>query len=611
MLSWLFGKRRASAAGSDGARTLFQEGTALAQGGRLEEAIGALRRAVELAPALAEAHFNLGSACRDLGRPQEALIAYRRAVALVPRSADAHLALGALLREQGSLDEAAACLRRAIELAPANADAHLELGHLLTAIGEWREARAAFRRASELRPELAAARWAAAMAEIPALDEGQPAERRAAFAAALEALERWFREARPPEAFRAVAVHQPFFLAYQEAQNRDLLARYGALCAQLMAPWQRSAGLAAPAARARGGRIRVGIVSAHVANHSVWNALGRAWVERLERGRFEVAVFHLGAAEDGETRFARERADAYHAGRRSFESWARAIHASRPDVLLYPEVGMDATTAKLAALRLAPVQAASWGHPETTGLPTIDHYLSAAALEPPGAQANYTERLEVLPGLGCWLEPSRARTDREALPLAGEARVRLVCPGMPFKYAASYDGLLVEIARRVPAAQLVFFRNRPENLSRKLEARLRRRFAEAGLELESHVTFVPWQSLEKFRGVLASADIYLDTVGFSGFNTAVHALECELPVLTREGRFLRGRLASGLLRHAGLDDLVAPSDERYVELAVELASDARRREALRRQVRERCRRLYADPAPLDALQEFLARAAGR
>ena len=45
--------------------------------------------------------------------------------------------------------------------------------------------------------------------------------------------------------------------------------------------------------------------------------------------------------------------------------------------IVYPELGMDVTSFALAALRLAPVQAATWGHPETTGLPTIDYFLSA------------------------------------------------------------------------------------------------------------------------------------------------------------------------------------------------------------------------------------------
>ena len=51
---------------------------------------------------------------------------------------------------------------------------------------------------------------------------------------------------------------------------------------------------------------------------------------------------------------------------------------------------------------------------------------------------------------------------------------------------------------------------------------------------------------------------------------AVQALECGLPIVAREGRFLRGRLGSGVLRHLGLDELVASSDDAYVELAVAL-----------------------------------------
>lgn len=613
MLRWLLGRKRPAVAPPRSAQALFQEGTALAQSGRLQEAIAALRLAAELKPDFAEAYFNLGSAYRDLGEPEEALAAYRRVAELVPQFAGAHFEVGVLLLEKGALDDAAASLRRTLALDAANAEARLQLGHVLTAMGEWREAVAEFQRAIDLRPDFAAARWAATMAQIPAIDDADsdPAERRAAFSAHLEALERWFGEAHPPEAFRAVAVHQPFYLAYQESSNRELLGRYGRLCARLMAEWQQTAGLAPRTARAGSGRIRVGVVSAHVSNHSVWNALARGWVDRLDRRRFEIAVFHLGTGDDRETDFARQRADAYEEGRRPFEAWAQAIYESRADVLLYPEIGMDATTAKLASLRLAPVQAASWGHPETSGLPTIDCYLSAAGLEPENAQENYTEKLEALPGLGCWVEPTRVQGDVRAVPgLEPHAeRPLLVCAGTPFKYSARHDVLLVEIARRLPAGRLVFFRGRPEHLSRKLEQRLRRRFAAAGLDFERQVLFLPWQSLEGFRAVLSRADVYLDSVGFSGFNTALQAVECDLPIVTREGRFMRGRLASGILKRLDLGELVAPSDASYVELAVALAGDRQRREHLRQAIRERRDRLYRDPAPIEALQDFLERAA--
>lgn len=599
----------------DLAAEAFHEGTRLAQSGRLDEAILALTRAVALRPELAEAHFNLGSAYRDRGNRAAALDAYKNALALRPSWADAELAVGSVLRELGKLDEAVEHLARAIALQPDCAEAHQELGNARTAMGDWREALEHFGRAAALSPEDPKPRWALAMAQIPAIEEpgAEVGERRAAFASELLRLEQCLAMRERVQDAQAVATHQPFFLAYQELDNRELLRRYGRLCVELMARWQRSAGLAPPRG-ARHGPIRVGIVSAHVYNHSVWTVLTRGWLERLARRRFlrrryELHLFYLGEREDDETALARARAARFYRGQRAFGEWARLIHDARLDVLIYPEVGMDATSAKLAAMRLAPVQAASWGHPDTTGFPTIDYYLSAAVLEPADAPANYTEMLELLPGTGCWLprieRPAAAPTEA----LGG--RPILVCAGTPFKYTARHDRIFTAIAARAPGARLIFFRGAPAALSRKLEGRLRLAFGAAGLSYDRHVAFLPWQALPSFRGLLANADLYLDSVGFSGFTTALQALECGLPVLAYEGRFLRGRLASGLLRHLGLDELVARSEDEYIELAVALAGDGARRAHLRNRIARSRDRLYEDLAPVNALEGFLERVVQR
>jgi predicted O-linked N-acetylglucosamine transferase (SPINDLY family) len=77
-------------------------------------------------------------------------------------------------------------------------------------------------------------------------------------------------------------------------------------------------------------------------------------------------------------------------------------------------------------------------------------------------------------------------------------------------------------------------------------------------------------------------------------------------VVTIEGRFLRGRLASGILRRMALDELVASGPEQYVELAVRLARNADRREAVRRRIREARPLLFGDLEPIRALEDFLA-----
>ena len=597
--------------GMRSSRDEFERGTAAVQAGRMEEGIVALKRALELDPSLPGAHFNLGAAYRSLGNPDEALAAFRRAAEVAPTFAEAHLNIGSVLREQRELEQAECSLKAALALKPDLPEALLELGNVHRGTGDWRAALEDFRRAVSVDPGFARARWAAAVAQVPALDDSDAdrEERRRAFARELEALEAWFAASLRPDAADAVAVQQPFFLAYHEVSNRELLARYGRLCASIMQRWQHAAGLPAPRRRGRGARIRVGFVSAHIYHHSVWSALLRGWLQRLDRERFEVHLFHLSARRDAETELAASLAASLHQGKGGFESWARFIHGCQLDVLVYPEIGMDATTAKLASMRLAPVQATSWGHPETSGLPTIDHYLSARALEPADAQANYTEALELLPGTGCWLpRPASPARDVPA-PQVAEAKIRMICAGAPFKYAAAHDALFVEIARRVPGGRLVFFRSWPEALSLRLERRLRAAFDKAGLPFDRHAVFLPLQEGPAFRALLAASDLYLDTLGFSGFNTALQAVSVDLPVVTREGRFMRGRLASGMLRHIGMDELVAGSDAAYVDLAVALANDAERRQRMRERLRAARERLFEDEAPVRALEEFFVRVA--
>ncbi len=606
MLKRLFG---AKAAAPDSAEACFRLGSELAQSGQLDQAIALLRRAVELAPQGAPAYHNLASAYRDRGDAPSALAAYREAARLDPRFPEAHYGVGLMLMGERRYDEALASLRRAIELNPRFAEARLQAGNAHMGLGDWQAALGEFKAAVDARPDYAEARWARAMSQLPAVYSfgTDPAERRHAFAAQLDALCKWFAATRRPDAYLAVGVHQPFYLAYQETANRELLAKYGALCASLMGAWQSQAGLAPPALRQGAqsrSKPRIGIVSAHVHDHSVWTALVRGWVERLAAAN-DLHIFHLGATQDAETALARRRAARFDAGPRPFDAWAHAIHGAQLDLILYPEIGMDATTAKLASLRLAPVQAASWGHPETSGLPTIDYYLSAQGLEPAEAQANYTEKLVALPNLGCWLVPGKEESAKPPALDVQSDEVLLLCPGNAFKYAPHHDQLFAAIARRVPRSRLLFFRTRPEPLAEKLRERLRESFRRAGVDFERQVVFLPWQSRGAFRALLRRADLYLDTLGFSGFNTVVHALECGLPVVAREGRFLRGRLASGVLRHLALDELVAESDEAYVELAATLAADRERRQALRKLIEAGRERLYRDPAPLDALQRFV------
>src|SRR5262245_37279973 len=69
-------------------------------------------------------HYNLGAALADKGRLDEAIACYRKAIEIAPKDARAHHNLAAALAGKGQLDEAIASYRKAIELNPKSAAAH-------------------------------------------------------------------------------------------------------------------------------------------------------------------------------------------------------------------------------------------------------------------------------------------------------------------------------------------------------------------------------------------------------------------------------------------------------------------------------------------------------
>ena len=609
---------------------------------REDEAVQQLSAALKIEPTLAQAHVELANLQRSRGRVDEAVDHYQRALASQPDHVDALNNLGSLMRERGRLAEAAQRLERARQLRPDLAvvaynlglvrvdqrrwaeaygllrefadthpkddDAQYWLGNAAMALGHVFEARKAYQAALRLHAGFLQARWGVAMSQLPAVPQSA-AEQDAAvesFRRELAKMKTWFRANPGAEGQHAVGAQQPFYLAYIPRNHRATLADYGALCNSLMSAWARRIGVPKPAP-AGGAKCRVGIVSAHLHSHSVWHAIVRGWVEHLDPAKFELHLFHTGGARDAETEWAARRTARLSQGLGDWTTWAKTISDTRLDVLIYPEIGMDSTTTRLAALRLAPVQLASWGHPITTGLPTIDGYLSAEALEPDGAAAHYSEKLIRLPRLGCCYRPFGSQAtlpDLAALGISPADKV-LLCAGTSFKYAPKDDALLVEIARRCAPCKLVFFRAEPVSLSELLETRLRKAFEAAGVAFDDAVRFIPWQSQSAFFGLLDRADVFLDSVGFSGFNTAMQAIERGTPIVAWEGEFMRGRFASAILREAGLDEWVADTSDGYVERVARLCSEPGLRDRVKRQIAQARATLFDDRAAVAALGEQL------
>ncbi len=568
-------------------------GNILQEQGMLDDAVAAYGRALSYKPNYAEAQGNLANVFKMQGKLAEAVAAYGRALAQKPHYAEAHNNLGIALLQQGKTDEAVASFERAVFHRPGYAEAHSNLGHALAEQGMREKALGSYAQALALKPDYAEARLGLATAAIP-LFAGSVADSvgaSEAFSHSLQDLTAW-DAAHPGQLGKSVGVAQPFYLAYRPYDATGLLSRYGDLvCGAAAAHW---APMMAEARRDRThaaqDRLRIVVVSGQVRHHPVWNVILRGILAHIDRRRFEISIFHTGPLLDAETAWARAHVDHFVQGPRSMKGWLREIALARPDVIFYPEVGMDPAAGALAALRLAPVQIAGWGHPVTTGLPSIDLFVSGELLEGQGAERHYREKLVRLPGTGVCTELAVVPVQPWEGPDRSDTVVRFALCQQPIKFDPADDALLVRIAKAAGPSE--FWLVAPHKLhwaTARLRDRLAAAFRAEGLDPDTYLRVTPWLPHEQFLGFLDEMDIFLDCQAFSGYTTAWQAIHRGLPIVTQEGEFLRQRLAAGVLRQIGVTEGIAASAAEYVETAVRWAEECRqselwavRREALRR-----------------------------
>jgi tetratricopeptide (TPR) repeat protein len=186
----------------------FERGRAHGEAEKHKDALGAFKRAIQLRPDYAEAHYALGVTLSRLGSYIEALDAYADAVRLMPHHRNARLYLGKTYTVLGKHDEAIETYLKLLELVPDNVeayallgysyqekgmnhsaikayeeaiiinpgyvDAYLMLGGLYVKFGNYEEALKAWKRAVEVSPEHAEARFRLGVLYL-ALGDGEAA----------------------------------------------------------------------------------------------------------------------------------------------------------------------------------------------------------------------------------------------------------------------------------------------------------------------------------------------------------------------------------------------------------------------------------------------------
>lgn len=391
-----------------------------------------------------------------------------------------------------------------------------------------------------------------------------------------------------------------FYLAYQAHNVVESQSKYANLVHQIMAAnypqWVQPRQMPP---LPENGKIRVGYISSYLYAYSgtLWLT---GWLRYADTHKVEIYCYHTGNDTDLITEQFREYSDVFRHIPHSLEAVAKQVIEDKLHILVFPEIGMDAPTIQLAALRLAPVQCSAWGHPVTSGLPTIDYFISSELMEPENAELHYSETLVKLPNIGVsYPKPTVGELNNSRLDFdLGEDAVIYLCCQAPFKYLPQYDFILAEIALRVPQALFIFPRG---ELLRK---RLKRAFAAVSLDSEDYCLFRAIPTRQEYIAINFLADVFLDTFTWSGGNTSLEAIACNLPIVTCPGEFMRGLHAYSFLKMLGVTDTIAQNEEEYIQIAVNLGLDSEWRRDVAQRMSQRHDHLFDDKLCVRALEGF-------
>jgi predicted O-linked N-acetylglucosamine transferase (SPINDLY family) len=588
------------------AQAHYSLGNALREQGKSDEAIASYHHAIRIKPDYAEAYCNLGVALKQEGNRDEAITAYRNAIRIKPAHAKAHSNLGTALCEQGNLEEALAVLRKAISIEPRNAEAYSNLGNALKEQGKLDEAVAAYTEAIRIKPDLAEthSNLGVALHEQGKLEQAVTAYREALrlkpdhaeghsnLGNALnlqgkrdEAIAAYREAIRIQPDFAGTFSNLLFALNYDDRLTADQL--FATHC-----EWDERYGRHAvrPSSHANSRlaerRLKVGYVSPDFRRHSV-----AYFLEPLLRAHDHEAVELFCYAEvarpDAVTHHLRSFADHWllTVGM-SDGSLAQRISADGIDIL----VDLAGHTARnrlcVFARKPAPVQVTWLGYPNTTGAASIDYRLVDAITDPQGTCDTLASEtlIRVPDGFLCYA-PLIDAPPPFAPPSQASGVITFGSFNNPAKTSAATLDVWAALLGRLPASRLLL-KGLPfaDGASR---AACLARLGERGVAAERVDLVERLPGNAAHLSAYQRLDIALDPFPYNGTTTTCEALWMGVPVVTRMGERHASRVSASLLSQVGLTDLIAGSDEEYVEIALALAHDPGRLRDLRYSLRPR------------------------
>jgi protein O-GlcNAc transferase len=536
---------------------------------RLADAEAYYRAAIKLSPTYIEAYNNLGYSLGQLGRVEDAARCFRDALAIDPSHVGVLINYGNLLREQGMPEEALPYLATAAAVLPTSASGQNNLGNAYKDLGQLDEAIATYRRALLLAPKSAEVHSNLGIV-LQKIGDIQSAT--ASFRRALDlrpTSSNAYRNLLSALLFDPDATPAVIFAEHQ---------RFGKTFAQ---PPYKPAFTNSPDPDRP---LRLGFVSFDFHDHPVARNL-MPLLGNFDRSAFKIFLYTANAVEDAVTTEIRNMADGWHTiVNDSDEAAADRIQSDAIDVLFLLAGRFDRNRPLIATYRPAPIQV-SFHDPATSGLDTIDYLVSDSYLTPRRRDEQFTERVLCLPHF--YVHPPLVSAPPvEKSPFRENGYITFGSCNKPSKLNDTVLRIWADLLNRVPNSRLLL-KYRNQFTSPAVQARVSRIFAAAGVDPGRIRMFGELESFSRHLRTYNAIDIALDSFPFSGSTTTFEALWMGVPVVTIAGRGMAARWTASMLHALKMDELVSATPAGYVELASGLAADRPKLEQIRASLRQR------------------------
>ena len=567
------------------------------ENGRYQHAIEYFEKILSQNPAAADAYCNLGMAYYNLGDHEAAVRFLEEALRFRPNYPEALNNLGNLYWELKDEDKSIRYLNRAITQDPNFADGYKNLAEKLWSLGDAEMASAYYQRALHLK-SVDAWRLRSTIIMPPiyhSMKEVQKYRRR--MTNGITDLLQQDLDVKN----HVDDIGPNFFSAYQGENDIDIQKNLARVFRSANIPNRRKNLFSVSS----GDKLKVGFISAFLNNHTI-GKLNRGIIANLSRDRFHVNVFSIGSHSDEISQFIRKHADVYSNLPKNILFIQDVLKQQDLDILFYTDIGMEPFTYVLAFSRFAPVQCVTWGHPMTTGIDTIDYFISTEDMETDESSLHYSEKLIQLESSPTYFyrpELPDPLKDRESFGLPEDKHI-YICPQSLFKFHPAFDDTLAEILRRDKNGILVLISGKYP----QWDTLLKTRFGKSMPDTSDRILFLPQQTYPDFLNLLVISDVMLDTFFFGGGNTTYEGIAAGIPIVTLPTIFLRGRITYACYEKMGVLDCVASNEEDYVDIAVKLGTDSLHNKKIREKISIHSYALFEDMEMVRALERFFIQA---